>query len=161
MLKKTMQSYEALITAKVWTKQDCQRVAKALNALRFTSTDDHTRTFMINWKDRFNARDSEYKITKEHSDQGINYLRNYCFTTKGAVRKSCNLGWSEQEIIKNFKRFAFVGYHTEYNNYGYPFYHIIYRCYDKFGRYFDYCPMHWSDPLVVYVNMNTTSKKRA
>jgi hypothetical protein len=149
MVNKTKQSYNKLIHAKVWTKQDCQRIKNALNRLRFTSVDDLTREFMIDWYERFNFANKEYSITKEHSNQGIQYLRNYCFKKSGETRKSCQLGWHAQEVVKNFKCFKFVGYYTEYNGFGDAFRHIVYRCYAKDGRWFDYCPMHWGHPLCI------------
>ena len=159
MQPKTKKSYDALITAKVWTKSDCQRVVNALNRMRFEHGKDRTEAynFMNDWRDRFNSTDREYKITADHSDRGINYLRNYCFTTKGITRKSCQLGYFEQDVVKNFSHFTFVGFYTEYGNY-FDYYRIVYRCYDKFGRYFDYCPMHWGHPLVVNISDRITKR---
>lgn len=148
MLKKTIDSYYKLINQKTWNKSDVQRMCTALNSLRFSKNEKRIYE-LSKWRELFDAKGLEYKLTPEHTKQGIEYLRNYSWTTKGVKRKGCQFGYRELAILNEFKRFAFVGFHEEYNRLGMVLYHIIYRVYAKNGAYFDYVPVHWGHPMVI------------
>lgn len=150
MNKRTKLDYLSLFKQKTWAKADIQRLTKFLNGVRFTKDDDR-RAFSLEFQAKFDELWNKPRLlTEEHSTQGINYLRDYCWTTKGVVRKSCRaFNEDEREIVKNFKSFAFIGWHIETNDFGDTFFHIVYRTYAKDGSYFDYIPMHWGDPIIV------------
>lgn len=79
-----------------------------------------------------------FKIAKEQSDFGIEWLRRTQFKLNGGIRAGAFIGEREANIIKKFKRFEFVGlrfiYVSPYQTDTAP----IYRTYAKDGSYFDY-----------------------
>ena len=145
MTKYTQDKYTKLVRGKsAWVENDIRGFIKLLNAIRFKETQRDEQA--ENLKNSMGT----YPITKEQTKKGINYLRTRYFKLNGEPRKSCPFREREIHVIRNFKRFLFVGVYEEYNDYGYgPFYHPIYRVIAKDGSTFEYVPVHWGTPLIV------------
>ena len=87
----------------------------------------------------FERAHKEYKITKEQTQKGIQWLKNYCWTKSGRPRQAKNVvfGYRERAILLQFSKFRFTGLFRASEN-SYDFYTPIYRVYAKNGAYFDY-----------------------
>ncbi len=86
----------------------------------------------------------ERPITREHAAKGIEWLRRLTFKANGEVRQSKSMPFDKREvgIIRNFKRFTWVGvFNTQehFGNFnGCKSYVPVWRTYAKDGSYFDY-----------------------
>ena len=85
----------------------------------------------------------EYKITDDHAQKGIDYLRLKCFTAKGRLRRTKQVDNMPREFfgaINDFDHFTFVGFtELQYNIYSNNhFYMPVWRIHTKAGQYFDY-----------------------
>jgi hypothetical protein len=140
---------QELLNQELLTYQQILNLKKRHNGYTKTregQTDIHT----YDWKD-------EYKITKEHTQKGIAWLRDKAFKpsklqkvldTKERgyddTRKTENYPFGERELfaIVNFNYFTFVGFYDASNHYqieqGYHTYYPIWRCYDSDGDSFEY-----------------------
>lgn len=139
------------INSKVWTKGDILAFGKLLNSMRFSGEARKKQTYEL--YDLLNDRieNSGYAITKEQSEFGIQWLRELVFTKTGKARRSkASDSFTEEdlEVIRNFKRFEFVGFHEDWTGYN-SRYTPIYRCIGKDGAYFDYYAFHWEKTEVV------------
>jgi hypothetical protein len=93
------------------------------------------------------------KITKQQTELGKQWLRNYFFKLNGKKRtgKATEfVGDRVLQISKKVKRFEFVGILIGRNQWRdisgvLP----IYRTYDSSGNYFDYAPIHWGQPIIM------------
>jgi len=79
-----------------------------------------------------------FKITKDQSKFGVDWLKRTQFRLDGRLRASAFIGEREASIIKNFKEFRFIGlrfiYVSPYQTDTAP----VYRTISKSGDYFDY-----------------------
>lgn len=93
------------------------------------------------------------KITKEQSDFGKRWLKEYFFKANGQPRSGKRteyVGTRVLEIAKNVSRFEFVGVQVLASEGWYPCQIVpIYRAYNRKGQYFDYAPIHWGEPLIM------------
>lgn len=96
------------------------------------------------------------KITKEQSDFGKAWLKNYFFKADGKPRSGKateNVGNRVLEIAKSVSRFEFVGVQVLASQGWYPQQAVpIYRAYNRKGQYFDYSPVHWGQPIIMEGN---------
>ena len=92
-----------------------------------------------------------FDITKEHSDIGIEYLTKTFFKKDGDPRKAAfdDLTDHDIEVLRNFKKFKFIGfersrinYYTNDNHTNQCF-EIIYRVIAKNGDWFEYLAVSW------------------
>lgn len=93
------------------------------------------------------------KITKEQTTFGKAWLKNYFFKLNGEPRGGKRTEYvsnSTLEIARNVSRFEFVGVQVLASSGWYPCQVVpIYRAYNRKGEYFDYAPIHWSNPIVM------------
>ena len=100
----------------------------------------------------------EYKITKEHTDKGLEYLfrvafkpsklakQKKVFNKQGlldeAIRSNSPLGYRENIILLQFHHFTFTGFYDATNSVqqelGFKVLYPIWKCYDKDGDSFEY-----------------------
>lgn len=103
----------------------------------------------------------EFKITKEQTKFGLDYLKDTVFTSKGTTRNAKRNFLKEEpnavNILKNFAKFRFIGlasvsqplyWQNKVGEYTLP----IYRTYDKNGNYFDYTAGMWGNCGVVNIH---------
>lgn len=83
-----------------------------------------------------------YKLTKEQTEFGINWLRKYTFKKNGEPRQQKGNPFDEdhRKVINNFSHFLLVGFEDieSFGNIGR--YRPIYRVVSVHGVYFDYTP---------------------
>ena len=89
-----------------------------------------------------------FDITKEHSNIGIEYLTKTFFKKNGDPRQAAfdDLTDHDINILRNFKKFKFVGfdlYRPHFQDSQYDQYEIIYRVIAKNGDWFDYLAVSW------------------
>lgn len=93
------------------------------------------------------------KITKEQTEFGKTWLKDYFFKKNGEPRggkRTEYVGTRVFRIIQDLKRFEFVGVQVLASSGWYPSQVVpIYRAYSKSGDYFDYAPVHWAPPIVM------------
>ena len=128
-----------LLSQKVLTQSDIRALKTALNLTSKINKADFVK--IVNHCNGFD-------ITKEHSDIGIEYLRKTFFKKNGDPRKAAfdDLTDHDINVLKNFKKFKFVGfglYHENSYNSQYDQYEIIYRVIAKNGDWFDYLAVSW------------------
>jgi hypothetical protein len=127
----------------VWTKREIQAARMTVHR---SSPEDGISLAMA-------LQNGGYRITKEQSDFGHEWLRKTMWTSKNKVSLSkagrC-FGQRERDIVKRFKKFTFEGLLYEQNQYAGKIWTLpIYRCHAKNGDYFDYCVPHWGLPEVL------------
>lgn len=92
------------------------------------------------------------KITREQTELGRVWLRNYLFKASGAPRGGKvteGISDSVLKVAKSVSRFEFVGVQLLASSGWYPCGAVpIYRAYDRKGNYFDYSPIHWGAPII-------------
>ena len=83
-----------------------------------------------------------WKITKEQTIKGLNYLQNQWKTPKRLERKTNPFGYRETKVIENFKSFELTGFFDRANQLqselGIKFFVPVYKVIDKKGNYFEY-----------------------
>ena len=152
---------------KVFTKSQINGLTKHLSNLRFGSNDNHE-----SWNKIFNrAKElglevgysevhgerlnftTPRKITKEQTQFGKAWLKNYFFKLDGKVRSGKRTECVSQNLLniaKSVTRFEFVGVQVVASQGWYPCgVTPIYRAFDKHGNYFDYSPVHWGEPMLM------------
>lgn len=96
------------------------------------------------------------KITKEQSDFGKSWLKNYFFKLDGKARSgkaTKYVGDRVLKIAKSVSRFEFVGVQVLASQGWYPCQVVpIYRAFNRKGEYFDYSPVHWGQPIIMEGN---------
>jgi hypothetical protein len=96
------------------------------------------------------------KITKEQSDFGKAWLKQYFFKKDGKPRSGkateC-VGDRVLNIAKSVSRFEFVGVQILASQGWHPVQVVpIYRAFNRKGEYFDYSPVHWGQPIIMEGN---------
>lgn len=144
MAPSTLKKYQHLLKKPVMDEQEILSIKKHYNAINRGGSwgVDYPEEFKTMINDFVKQFDSgkEIGISQAQSQKGINWLRNNILDKKGNLRKSAlvresDIGEDEAHIIKNFKKFTWVGFNTDSDqNWQSP----IYRTYDKDGNYFDY-----------------------
>ena len=88
-------------------------------------------------------------VDQKTQAQGLAWLKNLCYTSKGNTRRRCPLGPRELEIIADFSHFKLVGF---YNNpsgfvhaYNYNDFYPRYAVYDTVGNSFVYTAYSYSN----------------
>jgi hypothetical protein len=96
------------------------------------------------------------KITKEQSDFGKAWLKQYFFKKDGKPRSGKAteyVGDRVLNIAKSVSRFEFVGVQVLASQGWYPVQVVpIYRAFNRKGEYFDYSPVHWGQPIIMEGN---------
>lgn len=91
------------------------------------------------------------KITKEQTEFGKTWLKNYFFKKDGKPRSGKRTEYVDSDVLniaKRVVRFEFVGVNVLASQGWYPCQVVpIYRAYDPKGNYFDYSPIHWGEPI--------------
>jgi hypothetical protein len=150
---KTFLKYQKLIKSKRWTENEIKGFCWALNGVKKVDLTDEQRAELLQ---SFRSVGS-YRISREQTKFGINWLRETCFKKNGEERdskKSNCFGYREKKIIKNFSRFELVDLYNNrdaYNSYysSYKSYSAVYRVISKDGSYFDYTiPGLWAEPII-------------
>ena len=139
------------IDTQLWTKGDILAFAKLLNSYRFSSPERKTQIMELWDKLETRADNQAYSITEDQSQFGIEWLNKICFTKKGKNRDSkqvYDFRDPDFDIVRNFSRFEFVGFHETSNGWN-SHYAPIYRTIDKNGYYFDYVARMWQAPEIV------------
>lgn len=124
----------------VWSEGEINSLRKNLGYC--SNWSEYARETLID--DYFRRGDMHcFNITKEQSKKGIDWLKSSQLKKNGQLRaaKSTFLTENEAEIIKNFKKFQFIGLEfSSYNPYSksHQLIRPIYRTIAKNGDYFDY-----------------------
>lgn len=96
---------------------------------------------------------SPRKITRDQSDFGKAWLREYFFKKDGSPRsgkRTDSVGTRVLNIAKSVSRFEFIGVQILASSGWYPCQIVpIYRAYNRKGEYFDYAPIHWGEPIIM------------
>lgn len=150
MNKQTIARYKAMISrkSKTWTKSEIDSFKRLLN--RRSDNNDAQIVEITNAFFDMQSRVGSLNITKDHAAQSLAYWRKLIFKSNGQTRniKDFPLTAKQVEILRTFKKFTFEGYHEVCGNYGSTFLEIF-RVHSKSGEYFDYCPVHWSMPMIL------------
>lgn len=93
------------------------------------------------------------KISKEQTQLGKAWLKEFFFKKNGESRSGNNTRYVSDRVLsisKSVSKFEFIGIIICKNPYGdtnnvLP----IYRTYNRKGEYFDYSPIHWSQPIIM------------
>lgn len=92
------------------------------------------------------------KITKDQTDFGKQWLKEFFFKQDGTPRKGKrteNISHRVLSIAKGVSRFEFVGVAVLASSGWWPCQTVpIYRAYNRKGEYFDYSPIHWGQPII-------------
>lgn len=92
------------------------------------------------------------KITKEQSDFGKQWLKEYFFKKNGEPRQGQRAEYVSDRVLKiakSVKRFEFVGVIGLFNGIGEMCQFVpVYRAYNSKNEYFDYAPVHWGQPII-------------
>lgn len=164
---------------KVFKKSQINGLTKHLANLRFIRHDDIQETLTtgrkVNTNDRMIDRCLELgmivdyndshlpgekftfktprKITKEQTEFGKAWLKNYFFKLDGKPRSGKRTEYISEntlDIAKSVTRFEFIGVLGVANSYWEIMQFLpVYRAYNKQGHYFDYAPVHWGQPVVM------------
>lgn len=120
---------------KALTKTEINALCSLLNGRKASACDELERRQLLELVDDR----AERPITKEHSAQGLDWLRRTAFKLNGEPRLRCPFGEREQRIIKTFRRFAWVGLIDigQPLRLGRPF-RPVWRAFGAGGQYFDY-----------------------
>lgn len=153
---------------KTYKKSEINALTKKLNSFRFgPSTENHaqwTRLFEFSESIGLEVSYSQVygetlifktpkKITKEQSDFGKAWLKNFFFTSKGQPRRGKRTEGVSDHVLtvaKSVSRFEFIGVHVIASSYGFSINQAvpIYRAYNRKGECFDYSPIHWGQPII-------------
>lgn len=92
------------------------------------------------------------KITKEQTDFGKAWLKDYFFKKNGEPRSGKRTEYVDDDVLriaKSVVRFEFVGVNVLASQGWYPCQVVpIYRAFNRKGDYFDYSPIHWGSPII-------------
>lgn len=148
MNTKTVAIHAKRLQGNKFTKSEIGALIKGLNAERFSEC--RAMSNLINDNTEYAGNDTMefnkgFQITKEQTELGIAWLNKFCFGSRGP-RKQDSFSEHDLAVIKSFTKFRFVGVMEIDNGYGCR-YLPVYRTYGKTGS-FDYCPIHWSKPIV-------------
>ena len=142
------------LNKKVITKQEINAISKYINSMRFRDPSRESKDLAELFLTIINNR--SYKLTKDQTEFGINWLKNRYYRKDGGHRKQMQHDFQFYEIedvdyiLKNFKEFRFIGYAGIYHRYSgcnsnlVPIYQVI----GKDGRSFNYSPVHMGQPLI-------------
>jgi hypothetical protein len=155
-----------------FTKSQIGGLTKKLASLRFDG-DFYSSTYRRDLESRVETKAKEFgleylwheaecdgyiylfktprKITREQTKFGKAWLKSKLFKLSGGRRNTrlCNdLQDLYFEIAKSVSRFEFIGVVGLLNSLGEPVKFIpIYRTFNRNGKYFDYAPVHWGEPI--------------
>lgn len=78
------------------------------------------KRFLVNYLEGVIEKKQGIRITKEHTAQGISYLKGLAFRKDGSPRqtKSMPFGTRELEVLRTFKYFRLVGLDDVFNGCG-------------------------------------------
>ena len=71
--------------------------------------------------------ENDIKITSEQTQKGLNFLLNQWKTPKGKERTSNPFGYNQQEILRSFTGFFFLGFYDLAKYKQMPYYTAIYQ----------------------------------
>lgn len=138
-MNKLVKKYTTLIKSNKMTKVEINSMRKALgmsSALNQEEKDVIIKAFYAAVEKK-----GGIKITQEHTDQGLKYLKNIAWTPKGKVRETKNnpFGYRERAILNEFKEFRLTALEGSFNPYygEDTHYNSVWTVIGKTGR-FDY-----------------------
>ena len=142
----------AALSRKVLTKGDISSLCRLLNNFAASSLDWYEK----NEIHQHFSKNLPFKIKKDHTTQGIEFLLKSAFTKRGEARAYKNYPFDPfcLRILQNFKRFELIDIHDlcTYDNRAGSDYHQYTPCYRvlaKDGTYFDYHMQgQWSLPEI-------------
>jgi hypothetical protein len=127
-----------------FTKSQIGGLTKKLASLRFDG-DFYSSTY---------RRDLESRVETKAKEFGLEYLWHeaecdgYIYLFKTPRKITNDLQDLYFEIAKSVSRFEFIGVVGLLNSLGEPVKFIpIYRTFNRNGKYFDYAPVHWGEPI--------------
>jgi len=127
-----MKSTQDILKQKRLTEREVLTLKRRANANKFVDAD---------WDAIIN---SEHGITREQTVKGLKWLKSQWKSPLGRERKHNPFGSREQEILKRFSHFEFVGFIDDATMYqieaGIHNYKIIYRVVARGGDSFEYVP---------------------
>lgn len=92
------------------------------------------------------------KITKEQSDFGKQWLKDFFFKKNGQPRSGQRTQYVSDRVLriaKSATRFEFIGVIGLFNSMGEMCQFVpLYRTFNRKGEYFDYAPIHWGQPII-------------
>lgn len=155
-VNKRLKRLLGLLSQKTLTQSDIRSLKTALNLTSKINKVDFVN--IVNHCGGFN-------ITKEHSDKGIGYLTKTFFKKDGNPNKASldYLTSQDVEVLRNFKKFKFVGFglyrENEYNS-QYDQYEIIYRVIAKNGGWFNYYATPWQSGQFEVLNRGGNNERQ-
>jgi hypothetical protein len=157
----------AILDKKVLTKAEISMFARMLN-LNQRSKDSDKREQVWSLIEKLDEKN--YAITEEQSEFGINWLKKLLFKSNGLLRNTkqvgeflSSIGHNQEDIldiVNNFDRFEFVGFHEASSGF-YSHFAPIYRTIGKNGRYFDYTARMWQTPEILGTGKGYSPLERA
>ena len=135
---KLYKKYTSLLDGDILTESEIISLKSRISHNPFSLTNHEVSSL----RERF--WDCEYKITPEHAQKGIDYLRLKCLKLNGKPRKTKqveNMPTEFFDAIQEYSHFTFVGFEElDYNLYSNrSSYMPIWRIHTKSGSTFDYC----------------------
>jgi len=153
---------------KVYKKSQVNGLTKHLSGLRFSTPYSERREladkiisrctelgmdldYCVSHGERFTFK-TPRKITKEQSDFGKQWLKDYFFKKDGKPRNGKRTEYVSDRVLsiaKSVSRFEFVGVIGLFNGIGEMCQFVpVYRAFNRKGEHFDYAPIHWGQPLI-------------
>lgn len=138
MNKQSHQNWLTKLKGETLSENDIKYIKKNLYSMCSTSTPDQKSEL----HDALDLHDN-YKLTQEHTEKGINYLRSKLLKSNGQPRNTKQVRDFTCDriinIINNFSHFEFICFECVWVGYGNNHqYNPVWRTYDKDGNSFDY-----------------------
>ncbi len=173
MLTKVLKLHFARICTGLFQKREINALTKLLGGVRFAKPErvaevaylkrmlmtegadvSHGESYGTVWT--FNRA---CKISEEQSAFGLAWLHDHYFK-KNAAPRAVALRLAEEHgsdlltVVRGVVRFDFIGVIEFRNQYDGQVMQAIplYRAFDATGKYFDYAPIHWSEPVFIFDN---------
>lgn len=144
--------YVDLIKSGRMTKQEVNSMRKALGYC--SKLPQEEKQNILNAMETMTNKTLGIKITEEHTQQGINFLKRTAFTSKGIPRNTKDYPFNDHDlnILRNFKEFRLVGFEENTNTYSgmVMSYESQWKVKAKNGDSFTYVCGHWGKLQVIY-----------
>lgn len=156
-LSKRCKRYMGIMQRGIITKQETINLKSILSNHGLRGNLTHHEVSLLN--ETFTEVElGKIKLTPEHTEQGIKFLKALIYTPKGGLRKkwstyidNLNTFGSSNEFVKktvdNFSHFELAGFEgVNYNPYRDAFHFMpIWRTVSKDGKFFEYVQCHQSE----------------
>jgi hypothetical protein len=144
---KLFKKYKSLIKSGKMTKTEINSMRKALSYFSKSMSKEEKQTIV----DLVNS--SSIKLTTEHTEQGLNYLKSVAFKSNGSPRNTKDYPFqgTDLEVIQKFKEFRLTGLDEIHNGCGEIMgYRSIWLTKSKNGNSFEYVSGHWQPITIIH-----------